>query len=301
MVMPLVRFIRSVRGGSLDRTRLAYLVSLLLCSTVTADRGSKLMEFYAVLDSCYSRKDVPCLIRLAARTEGNDLWAMGRGLGPTNAASLRIEALELRAKSMFDELGLLRNEVVSALEGSLSERERELLTQLATDPADPAQMLQLLTSEDPSVRWIGIYKARFLAKSAAPIVQKLRTIAASDDFVLLDERAVGATPVPEGGRGETRLEFVAPLRTLANKRLSKWTETVAEDPGDVARTGLRRLVNDYLAEPTRELEILGAVERFHPEYSPLAHAELDRFAPQNADERRVIEAFKSAIRARRER
>ena len=258
------------------------------------------MEFFAVLDASYSRRDLAGLIRLAARTEGSDFWCMCNGLGPTDAASLRIKALELRAKAIFNETGILGSEVVSALEASPSAREAELLRQLRVDPADTAQMLQLLNDEDPSVRWIGIYKTGFVTESAAPILQKLRAIAAGDRFVLLDERPVpGATPVPRDiQRGETRLEFVAPLRTLANKRLAKWNQAVAEDPGDIARTGLQRLLDDFLAEPKRELEIVYAVERFHPQFSPVAKAEVDAFVPRNADERRAIERFRGAIRAR---
>ncbi len=258
------------------------------------------MEFFAVLDACYTRKDLPGLIRLAARTEGGDFWHMPNGLGPTDAASLRIKALELRAKAIFNETGLLGNEIVSALEASLSAREADLLTQLRVDPADTAQMLQLLNDEDPSVRWIGIYKTRFVAEPAAPILQKLRAVAAGDRFVVLDERPFpGVTPIPEGvHRGETRLEFVAPLRTLVNKRLAKWNQAVPEDPGDIARTGLQRLLDDFLADSKRELEILSAVERFHPQFSPVAKAEVDAFVPRNADERRAIERFRGAIRAR---
>ncbi len=112
------------------------------------------MEFFAVLDACYTRKDLPGLIRLAARTEGSDLWHMPNGLGPTDAASLRIKALELRANAIFNEAGLLGNEIVSALEASLSAREADLLTQLRVDPADTAfarSSSALIRSEAASV------------------------------------------------------------------------------------------------------------------------------------------------------
>lgn len=163
----------------------AIIAGLCLYSSALAEKGKELGDFSRVLDTACQRNDVASLVRLAASTKGKDLWHMAMGVGPGDDASLRMRALMVRENLLFDDGGLLRNEIVAGLEGSLSQPETELLNQLRVDPADTTQMLQLLSDSDLSVRWIGIYKTRFIAAFGTSLVQALRGIAANDDYVIL--------------------------------------------------------------------------------------------------------------------
>ncbi len=77
---------------------------------------------------------------------------------------------------LFDEHGLLRNEIVSALGVDLSQSETEMLGHQVVNPTDTTSMLQLLLDSDPSARWIGIYKTRFTLTPDSQIVQALRGV-----------------------------------------------------------------------------------------------------------------------------
>ena len=282
-------------------TRLALqLIALLFCGSLLAEKGNELMEFFRVLNSCYQRSDVPCLVRLAASTKGKDLWNMARGAGPHDEVWFRIRALTAADALLFDEDGRLRAEIASALGDELSPAETELLNHLRVDPADTTQMLQLLSNADPSVRWIAIYKTRFVARPAASFVQALRGVAAKDDYVFLaDIRGGGPPSTHPGVHTEGRREFIAPLRVLANEQLAKWNEQVPEDPHDIARAGLKRLLGDFAVSSERQRDVLDAVSRFHPEFTPVAKAALDRLTPETPDQQRAIEAFRNAAETHR--
>lgn len=264
-------------------------------ASVLASQGEEIAEFFRVLDSSCQKHQPADLVRLAASTTGKGWWSMAAGEGPNDAASLRLRALKARPQWLFDERGLLREEIAFALGNNVSPAGQHLIDRLKIDPSHTADMLNLLSDHDPSVRWIGIYKARFLPTAPPEILQALRGIAANDDFVMLvDTPMTGTGPTPAPLHALASREFIAPLRTLANEQLAKWNEQGSENPHDVARTGLKRLLKDYDGKPDARRDILWALSRLHVELSPIAKTELDRLTPEHPDQQQTVSAFKNA-------
>lgn len=84
---------------------------------------------------------------------------------------------------------------------------------------------------------------------------------------------------------------------MANKQLLTWNEQVAENPRDVARTGLKRLLKDYVSDAKRQHEALWAVSRLRIELSPIAKTELDRLTPETPEQQKAVSAFQNAAEA----
>lgn len=240
------------------------------------------MQFSAMLDSSYQRRDAAAILRLAASTEGKDLWHLGRE-GPFDGPSLQIQALGFAEHWLLDEQGVLRSEIVSRL-GNLTDAEQSLVQYLSVNPAETQAMMQLLSNRDPSVRWIGLEKTRFLPDASQAIVQTVRNIAERDDYIVLKESA-------------TEREFRAPLRILANTRLQQWgVEEIHEDKSALARAGLKNLMEDYSDHPDRRLIILSAVSGFNSVFTPIARRELERLHVDTAEEQQALNAFRQSIK-----
>lgn len=272
------------------------IVCLLAAGTASqADKGEEGAAFFRILDHSYQTHDPAGLVRLAASTAGKDLWTFGGGEGPNDADSLSLRALKLAPQWLFDEHGLLKSDVVTNLGSNLTESEQSLVNHLALDPADTTGMLQLLADPQANVRWIGIYKTRFLTAPPDAIVQALKNVAANDKFVMLvDIEPTGTGPTPVPLHAVAAREFIAPLRVLANEQLTRWNEQIPENPHDVARTGLKRLLSDYATNPERRRDILWAVSRLHVELSPIAKTELDGLTPERPEQEQALSAFKNA-------
>jgi len=272
-------------------------IALLLGYTVivaAADSGKEIAAFFRTLDSLCSKHDSIGLVRLAASVSGKDLWNMAAGEGPNDADSLRIRALRARPDWLFDERGMLRSEILSSISTEVNANEEQLLNWLTVNPADTPALLELLRDRNPSVRWIGVYKTRFISSPPPPIIQALRLIARDDDHIILVNVPGLGTDASPAPLHETNAEFSAPLRQLANEQLDKWRQKVPRNRRDEADVGLKRLVRVYTEKPVHRLEIEWAVSRFGRGGDPVAKQALTDLAPETPSQQDAVAAVKRA-------
>lgn len=254
--------------------------------------GDELQDFFRKLDSAYTRQDAVALVRLAADLEGKDLWSCARG-GPTDTVSLRMRVYVVTTDLMFKK-GKVADVTAASAEGKFSAPEQKISLLLNLNPQDAKAMLSLFESDDASQRWIGIYKAGFLASPSPRVLEAVKKMALNDDFVIIAEVRASSRDKASSPLLENPRDFVAPLRQMAHEQLVNWKEGVPENPADVAQAGWKRLLREYKVRENGRGEILDAIKIFSE--SSQAKKSLPTVTAETTDEREAVNAFKKAAK-----
>jgi hypothetical protein len=249
--------------------------------------GDEIQDVLKRLDSAYMRQDAVALVRLAAELDGKDLWTLAGG-GPTDTVSLRMRVFAASTELLFEK-GKMNELAAANAEGKLSSPEQKVLSLLNSDYNNWPALRSLLVSDDASERWLGLYKARFLTSPSPVVIQALRKVALSDDWIIISEVPVASLIKPE-----FRKDFVAPLRSMAREQLLKWRQSTPQDQEDICSVGWRRLSRDYASRIDKREIILEVVGNLRDTSS--AKQSLDKLNPVDAQEQDAISAFKKAAR-----
>lgn len=247
----------TTRYVCLSTVLLAFLFSGHLC--VAEDDCQK---YYQRMDDALTQRDPTAMFGLLAELDSVDIWSFGAGLGPTDAKSLQMRAVQVFSEYLLDSQG--RMVAAEAIKNTASgEKALHWIQLFQTDPNDSRELARLLKNDNPAVRWLALKKASFLGQNGA-IIDTVRDIVESDPYVQISRQPTTPIQSRPSPPGMTANAVVFPLRMFACQLLSKWGDACKLDNTSNARDGIQALARMWEQAPNRRSSIQEAIKLLNP-------------------------------------
>ena len=242
---------------------------LLLCDGIQGGNAvppnnARIMDDFRELDAITISRDISRAVRFLDKLDKENYWSFGAGLGPTDRRSLQLSAVRAWKDFLFDSKGHL-----VAGDGNTNEPKKQIdtgavsWTSTLSIGADSAKILNLLSHENPAVRWVGVYKASFLLKESPELKNAIRQLATADPYIVIARQEVASKDGLPAPPGLTTNVFVAPLREASENALSAASEN-APASKDLSFDGVSMLLKLYVASPLYRADILNALYYLDP-------------------------------------
>lgn len=235
---------------------------------VTSGHELLIPKYYDKINSTAINGDANGMISLLAEFDHLDLWSFGAGLGPTDSESMQLTAIQAFYKSLCNDAGLPRPELAQT-----ALQDNALLTwhqNIMMDPKDSGALSNLLLSEKPAFRWLGLKKASSLPLIGGDLIDILRNIAIHDPYVRIIriiQREEMDRPSPPG---KTINEFSCPIRDMARDILIQHGVDAIKDELSISRTGISYLDHIYSRNAHRRQDVVDAIMLLHKDGNSVA-------------------------------
>jgi hypothetical protein len=217
---------------------------------------------------------------------------MGSGLGPTDAESLQVTAVEVTARLLTDEHGEIKSQFVDSLNTNCSPDCEKWQSYFRVRPVDTEQIILMLDDKNAAVRWLGIYKSRFAARNDS-LVMKLKNVAQSDPLMRIVRVPIAQAPGQPPVFDAYVNKFAYPIRSQAINALKGMGEVLPGNTEDGSGE-IGFLKSLYMQNTNNGQDVIEAVQMLSPD-DP-AVVTLKQW-PTNTDDA-IITDFQKAARMR---
>jgi len=216
-----------------------------LCLNRSAS-SNEIAEIYKQIDKITAENDIGKAIILLNTLDNKEICNFNGTLGPVTNFSLQLTIIQVLAH--YKLINNVRQD--SDMWSNL----------LSVKPENTKEILNLLNSTNPARRWLGLNKITQVefSKIDQSIIEKLTSITQNDEYVIISRIPInqreGYPPLP----GNTKNDFIAPLREKAHEILVKFGEEIPKDETNLYERGILNLKIYYSGN---RKEVLYAIYR----------------------------------------
>ena len=221
-------------------------------------------------------------LALLEEIQGIDEWRFGGGVGPWNGFYFNQLALQsFRPILRWD---------TSAVSHVISKPASQIQKWISADQTSDSAMMAMLSSENPTARWIACEKIKSLGVVSPALLPELRSIALADDYFSVSRwpREVKPGERPRPRPFDEEHGFRAVLREGAIELLKlAGEETIKIDRGQLTAEGLIWLGKQFVAhanDPIARLGMVDALLQLDPSTPEIVEAKKKLRRDMNDDE-----------------
>lgn len=206
-------------------------LSFYLQRNVTAN---EIIDFYKQIDKITSEKDIGKALDLLNTLDNKEICSFNGTLGPITNFSLQLTIIEVLAH-----YNLINN--VSSNSDSI------WLKLVNADPENTQEILKILNSKNPAIRWLGLYKLTQVEfeKIDQSIIEKVTSIAQNDKYVIITRIPIQSKGGSQISVGNTKNDFKAPIQEMAFTFLEKNGISISTDETKMYENGINYLKTLY--------------------------------------------------------